>query len=45
MRGQERKELFRKMKKVHIEIYNIHINFKEPKKFISWSSRKRKMPN
>ena len=27
--GQERKELFRKMIKVHIKIYNIHIYFQK----------------
>ena len=43
--GQERKELFRKVKKVYIEIYSIQFTFKGLKEFISWTSRKTQMPN
>ena len=39
------KELFRKMKKAHIETYNIYIYFQRPEEFISWTSRKTQMPN
>lgn len=35
--------LFRKMKEVHIEIYNFIFTFHWPKKFISWTTRKTQM--
>ena len=35
--------LFRKMKEVHIEIYNFIFTFNWPKKFISWTTRKTQM--
>ena len=31
LRGQEEREVFRKIKKVHKEIYNIHIYFQRAK--------------
>ena len=43
MHDQESKETFRKMKKVYIEIYNIHIYFQMTWKFISLTSRKSQM--
>ena len=39
------KRNFCKMKKVRVEICNIHITFKGPKKFIFWTIRKTQMPS
>ena len=42
--GQERRELFRKMRKVYIEIFNIHYTFKVSE-LIAWTFRKTNMAN